>query len=204
MGRLLLISILFIALAAPAASKPILIAVCEEPEGPRIDYGGMNGQEWSLEISTDKYTGVHPVFIINDETPNNIIVYWGNTKKYDNQLSEDFKKFFKDLMSTKAWDAQIIHVTDSQISAIRLYDTGLMLYSLFPKRKMGYFTYHDNQSLFGMAEYTVTATFHACHTSGWPASGRSILPGRRLLFMRACTIASGGIFIPKSVRPIGP
>jgi len=113
----------------PAFAKPILTATCEEPIGSRFDQ--VSGK---VEIRDDGFTGVRPVFILDDEKPGKLLFIWGPA-----QWAKDAG------VETKALEAIIVSTTADKITAVRLDDqaAGVMqMFSLYPAKGLIYFTQH--------------------------------------------------------------
>ena len=128
----------------------------------RYDFDeGSGPDEWTLETSEDAYTGVNPVFIFDDATPNTVTIIWGNTKAFDEYISQELTS------PTKAQSADIVLNTDMQITAVSYYETPVNyaarfeIYTLFPIMGMGYYTYHKNTTMGGRLATTATHYF-AC------------------------------------------
>ena len=142
-------------LASPAPAKTNLLATCSEPKGPRLDYGGPSQEDWKLEKSQDGYKGVNPVFIVDDGNPGKMSIIWGNTKLYDEFVSD----WVKELASPEAQEASIMLNTETQISAVLVAPKGANIYTLYPTTGFGYFTFHSNQSFLG--EFVTGMTLYA-------------------------------------------
>src|SRR5690242_11827132 len=84
--------------------KPILTAVCDEPSGVRIDLVGQ-----AIKKSDDSFTGVKPVFIIDDAKPGTLTVVWGPT-----QAVQDAG------VPTPAVEAHVISQISTKITAVRI------------------------------------------------------------------------------------
>jgi hypothetical protein len=116
-------------LFTPTLSKPILTAVCEEPRGIRIDQ-----VEGAIKTGDDSFTGVNPVFIIDDAKPDVLTLVWGPTKAVQDAG-----------VPTPAVEAQIVSRIAAKITAVRVDDAeyGVVhMYSLYPDKSLVYFTQH--------------------------------------------------------------
>mgnify|MGYP001102787119 CR=1 FL=1 len=129
----------------------ILMATCESPKGPRIDYGDifdLQGQkiqstDQGFIIGEDGYSNMKPSFFINSEEPNILYSIWGNA------VPDDLKNILtaKD-KNNKTEKNTIINKNDFVITATRHIQgtrggTTWMV-TLYPKMGIGYFTSHSH------------------------------------------------------------
>ena len=138
-GRILQVLVcLFI--GEDAWAKPLFTATCEEPHGPRIDYGeelftnagtAASSLKRELKHGDDSFSGVRPVFIVNDDK--SMTVLWGDTQAPG--LPEDLRR------PQRAEVAIIIHQSEEQITAVvQLGKSSVWLYSLYPQLGYGLYT----------------------------------------------------------------
>ncbi len=133
-------------LVADADAKSVMTATCDEPKGPRVDYGGFPAQKSGqpLNHSWDSFTGVYPAFIIDDADPKRLTYVFGNTKAGG------------DLGAKPARAAIVIVGTDEMISAVDVGSNSVAIFTLYPKAGVGFFTYHEAQRLAGGDATAVT------------------------------------------------
>jgi len=119
------ISLLFI--CSSAFAEPYLTITCGELAGDRFDY--IKG---SIEKDTDKYSGIHPTFIIKKANSDIVSIIWG-TKVDDEPPTASTKK------------AKIVSKGTNQFSAIRTVSAGTLLevYSFFPSNGLLYYAEHS-------------------------------------------------------------
>ena len=135
-------------LVMPAQSKPIITAVCEEPAGPRIDFGGPAARQSGkpLNFSNDSFTGVNPTFIIDDSNLNSLTYIFGNTKPATGPA----------LSQRAARLAHIVVLNNNLVSAIETTEDAVALFSLYPVIGLGFFTFHEAKPLNGANAKAVT------------------------------------------------
>ncbi len=125
----LLASALFALATSAASAKPVMTVTCGEPTGIRFDrtHGAVNTNE-------DGFTGVNPLFILDDENPARLTVVWGPAMGAKELLGAE----------TKATEAVIVAKTVNQITAVAADPSGdaVLLYSLYPNDRIVYFTQH--------------------------------------------------------------
>ena len=122
------LAFLLIFIAATATAKPILTATCDEPVGTRYDQ-----ENGVVRTKSDGFSGVNPVFIIDDEKPKTLTFIWG--------AADWAKKELK--MKATAQEAVIISFTEEKITAIRVEEqTVTQMYSLYPSKGLVFFTQH--------------------------------------------------------------
>lgn len=110
-------------------AKPVLTVTCGEPTGIRYDQ--INGK---IEKRDDGFSGVTPVFIVDDEKPGKLLFVWGPAKWAKNVGVE-----------TKALEAVVVSITDDKLTAVRIDDPAfgvVHMYSLYPEKGLVYFTQH--------------------------------------------------------------
>lgn len=111
------------------AREPSLTAVCDQPLGTRLDLVGP-----TIKSGDDSFTGVQPVFIIDEAKPDVLTVVWGATKSVRDGG-----------VPTSALEATIISRTATKITAVRIDDAeyGVVhMYSLYPNKGLVFFTQH--------------------------------------------------------------
>lgn len=149
--RLALIFFL-IQMMIPAFAKPVMTATCDEPVGNRIDQVG-----GKIQRREDGFTGVNPVFILDDEKPGKLLYIWGPAKWARDSGVE-----------TKALEASIVSVTGDKLTAVRVDDHtfGVVhMYSLYPAKGLVFFTQHRHLNVDGGVPSS--ATYHArCKFAG--------------------------------------
>jgi hypothetical protein len=129
MARAIAVAALPTLLFAVAHRAPVLTAVCEEPSGVRVDLVGQ-----TIKKGDDSFTGVKPVFIIDDAKPGILTLVWGPTKSVQDAGAP-----------SPAVEAQIVSQIDTKITAVRIDDPeyGVVhMYSLYPDKGLVFFTQH--------------------------------------------------------------
>lgn len=125
--RNILILFFFVTVAA-AHANPIITATCDEPVGTRYDL-----QNSEVRSQDDGFSGVRPVFIIDDNNPETLTFVWGasNSAKTVFSVKDSVEK------------AKIISKTDEKITAVRTVDHGVtQMFSLYPRENFVFFTQH--------------------------------------------------------------
>ena len=113
-----------------AYARPILTVTCSEPNGPRIDFHG-----GKYEDKQDGFSGVRPTFIFNDDKPQHATVIFGPTASAKDMGYKD----------TGAFDAVVLVRNSDQITLIASTGTHIaQMYTLYPKKGIGYFTLHKH------------------------------------------------------------
>lgn len=139
--------LVFLLIFVPATSiaKPIVTATCGEPVGTRYDQeGGV------VRAKADGFSGVNPVFIIDDEKPRTLTFIWGPADWAKGELGA----------RPSAQEAIIISVTGEKITAVRVEEQGVtQMYSLYPSKGLVFFTQHRYITLAGGVP--TTSTFHS-------------------------------------------
>jgi hypothetical protein len=118
---------IFLTLACfSAQARPVMTIQCDEPNGERIDF-----YEGDFEEKQDGFAGVEPKFIFDDKKPQiaTVILEPANLAKE---------------MGLKASSTFNILVQNTdQITMISSTDKNIVqMYTLFPKKGIGYFTLH--------------------------------------------------------------
>lgn len=152
MGRVIAGAALPALLAVLAHRAPTLTAVCEDPSGVRVDLMGP-----TIKRGDDSFTGVKPVFIIDDAKPGVLTIVWGPTKAVQDAG-----------VPTPAIEAQIISQIDTKITAVRIDDAeyGVVhLYSLYPGKGLVFFTQHRYLNAAGGVP-TASTYYANCRFSG--------------------------------------
>ncbi len=135
----LVVGLLF---ATAVEAKPILTVTCEEPRGTRFDYdAGLYGLETKVEEHKTTFSGVNPVFVVDDQKPTILLVIWGPAKKAVQILEPLLGK--GRYQETKAKEATIIWRTANQITAVEGSGSSIWFHSLYPKLGIGYFSRHS-------------------------------------------------------------
>lgn len=154
MQRLIgLISLWFVVPAAVVAA-PIFTAVCDEPKGPRIDFGRypVTAPEPELRRTEDSYTGVKPVFLIDSDSPQILTYVWGHSEKSVSPPGVS-------LPPTEAKQSAIVVRSPDFISAVERYgDHRVSVFSLYLKLGLGVFTDHTYTDVLGPYAKAVTFT----------------------------------------------
>ena len=145
-----LVAIVMTLLTAVTEAKPVLTVTCSEPTGHRYDY-----VQGSIESSTDGFSGVNPVFVVDDEKPKKLLVIWGPANP---ARALGFER--------RANEATIISATPDKITAVRIDDANsgvVHMYSLYPVKGLVFFTQHRYLNFSGgqpnSATYYVRCTF---------------------------------------------
>lgn len=123
----LLTALVLVVLSFYVQAHPVMTITCTEPHGPRIDYH--NGK---FENTKDGFDDVTPTFIFNDEKPEQVTVLFGPAK------------WAKDAgYDPGAFEATILLKNSEQITMTASTGTHIgQMYSIFPKKGLGYFTLH--------------------------------------------------------------
>ena len=109
-------------------AKPVLTATCGEPVGTRYDQ--VNGEVVS---KADGFTGVAPIFILDDENPKKLTFVWGPAAWARDELK----------LKANAQEAVVISITSDKITAVRVEGEGVtQMYSLYPGKGLVFFTQH--------------------------------------------------------------
>lgn len=134
--------------AAPVPAKPFITIFCEEPEGPRIDVGGLPAKKSGkqLNFSSDGFTDVHPTFIIDDTSTDTLTYLFDNTQPAT----------VLGLNHKPARSAHVLTLNPQMISAIDYGRNMIAVFSLYPEVGFGFFTYHEVQPLGGADAKAVT------------------------------------------------
>ncbi len=145
MVRVKFIILMAVLLDCVALGKTLTV-VCEEPRGPRVDYGALDPltpftKEYTLELGEDRATGVNPVFVIDLTDRKSMTVIWGDTKTLPEAIARP----------PQAKVFPIVHYSDDQISAINSYSGGVWVFSLFHKLGFGIFTRQSHYTFDGNA-----------------------------------------------------
>jgi hypothetical protein len=124
--RLLFLLLAFFPLAAMC--KPVLTATCGEPVGTRYDQ-----ENGVLLTKPDGFSGVTPVFILDDEKPKVITFIWGAAAWVQKELDQ----------KVSAQEAVIVSTSKDKITAVRVEEGGVtQMYSLYPQKGLVFFTQH--------------------------------------------------------------
>lgn len=140
----IILSLLSLAVSTAILAKPILTATCDVPVGNRYDQ--ISG---TIKERHDDFTDVHPVFVLDDQKPDKLLLIFGPTKP-----AQDFG------FPTKAEEAQIVSASKDKVSAILLGDTPaapVEMFTIYPTRGVMFYTKHGG----GSAVDPFTATFQA-------------------------------------------
>ncbi len=151
-GPVSLVLLLLGAFQAPVAAKPLLTVTCDAPQGVDMSYGsGLLGlREGHVETSSVGYPDVHPAFLIDEDTPQRLLVTFGAQPARQEPPAP-----------AQPFEASIIYTTDDQITAVAPRGEAVWMYSFFPKLGIGYFTTH-NHIPFGYTSRSVS-TYALCH-----------------------------------------
>ena len=119
-----------------ASAEPMLTVTCDSPKGKRYDYGkGLLGHEKTkFQESADSFTDSNPIFVLDNNTPTELSVIWGDTKSIPKAMQRP----------TIAAQHPIVPFSKGQITAVNDYDNGVWVYSLFPKLGYAVFTRQSN------------------------------------------------------------
>lgn len=147
-----ILSILFMfGLLTQASAEPILVAVCDEPRGPRIDYMAHisdPSQPPTLKRSEDRSLGVNPSFIIDSTKPDELTWNWGPTK--------GFGKSPIPIQSTGS--DKIVIRTEEIIVSVNVDRRKINVTTLLPKLGFMAFTHHSYSTILGDWFEAVTLT----------------------------------------------
>jgi hypothetical protein len=111
--RLLFLLLAFFPLAAMC--KPVLTATCGEPVGTRYDQ-----ENGVLLTKPDGFSGVTPVFILDDEKPKVITFIWGAAAWVQKELDQ----------KVSAQEAVIVSTSKDKITAVRVEECQSALKSI--------------------------------------------------------------------------
>lgn len=113
-----------------AQAKPTMTVTCSEPNGQRVDfYGGR------FEDKQDGFAGIKPTFIFSDDNPKSATVIFG-------PASSARELGFRD---PGAFEVVVVIQNDEQITLVASTGTHIaQMYSLYPKKGIGYFTLHKH------------------------------------------------------------
>ncbi len=142
------VAVLSCMLSIQLYAKPILTAVCQEPSGPRIDIGGLIAQQAGkdMKISTDGFTGVTPIFVIDDTDPQKLRYLFDNTKG-----ATDLG-----IARRATRSAVIVLQNTDMISSVETSSDTIAVFSLYPKAGVGFLTYHESNAIGGADAKSVT------------------------------------------------
>ncbi len=107
-----------------------MTVTCTEPNGPRVDfYGGR------FEEKQDGFAGVKPTFIFTDDKPKSVTVIFGPAATARELGIKD----------AGAFEAAVVVQNSEQITLVASAGTHIaQMYSLYPKKGIGYFTLHKH------------------------------------------------------------
>ena len=99
-----LLLLLAVAFQATVTATPLLTVACDEPQGADISYGsGLLGlQEPTVDTSAVVYPGLHPTFLIDEDTPQRLRVTFGDGAANQAPPSDP----------TPPFEASILYATD--------------------------------------------------------------------------------------------
>src|SRR5712664_3730456 len=122
-GPVSLVLLLLGAFQAPVAAKPLLTVTCDAPQGVDMSYGsGLFGlREGHVETSSVGYPDVHPAFLIDEDTPQRLLVTFGVQPARPEPPAP-----------AQPFEASIIYTTDDQITAVAPRGEAVWMYSLVP------------------------------------------------------------------------
>ncbi len=162
---------IFLTLTGIAQAQSIVTVTCQPPKGSRISYG-IPPEDWlvqrddsqsrfELETGETSFTGVNPIFLLDGENPQEMIVIWGDTK---------VEGVPEELIRSDAKKLPIVHLSENQITAVESYSNGVWVHSLYPKLGFGVFT---RQTHYTGVEHAIGAVFYSkCRFSGLVTSER--------------------------------
>lgn len=132
----------------PIHGKTLMTAVCQEPSGQRMDFGGLLAKQTGkdLNFSTDGFTDVNPIFRIDDTDQKKLAYLFANTKG-----SAEFGIAQRGFRS-----AYIVLASVDVISAIETSADTIAIFSLYPRAGVGFFTYHEANPISGADAKSVT------------------------------------------------
>lgn len=118
---------IFLTLACCSAqARPVMTITCNEPNGTRTDF-----YEGEFQEEQDGFAGVTPTFIFDDKKPQLATVIFKPSGLAKAMGLKDSSAF------------NIIVQNSDQITLVEATDTNLaQMYTLFPKKGIGYFTLH--------------------------------------------------------------
>ena len=121
--------IILVSFLSSIQAQSILTVRCEPPVGMRIDYGVLdisNPKEYELQTGEDSYTGVGPVFLVDEQNPEQMTVIWGASHLVaDESRTGETKK------------VPIVSRSPDQITGVESDENSVWVFSLFPKLKFG-------------------------------------------------------------------
>ena len=137
--------ILLMFASATSTAKPVVTVTCAEPIGSRYDL-----QDGVVRAQADRFSGVRPVFILDDDKPKVLTFIWGPADWAKRELG----------VQQSAQEAIIVSVTAEKITAIRTEEQGVtQMYSLYPSSGLVFFTQHRYVALAGGVP--TASTFHS-------------------------------------------
>ena len=135
------ITALLLLLPIPAMSGLLTTIRCKEPTGTRI----LAGPAGSFTSAPDGFTGVKPTFILNEKTPQSLMVSFGASK------------IIGDLIPEAATSASIVEISRDRIVAIEKAGDPIWTYTLYPSKGVGFFT----KTSLGPLDLPYIATYHS-------------------------------------------
>ena len=126
----ILTGIVVSAMCLSAQARPVMTVTCNEPNGQRVDfYSG------KFEEKQDGFAGVKPTFIFNADNPRSATVIFSPASGAKEMGIKD----------SGAFEAVVVVRNSEQITLIASTGTHIaQMYSLFPKKRIGYFTLHKH------------------------------------------------------------
>lgn len=106
--------------ASPVIAKPILTATCDDPTGTTVRQTGTG-----IEQVQDGFIDVHPVFVLDSDHRDKLLVVFGSTKPARNLGA-----------TTQADEATIISRSKEMITGVLVADTNRIVetFTLFPTK----------------------------------------------------------------------
>ena len=124
----ILTGIVVLVMCFSAQARPVMTVTCNEPNGQRVDF-----YDRKFEEKQDGFAGVKPMFIFNDDKPSSAVVIFGPAAGVKELGLKD----------TGAFEAVVVVRNSEQITLVASTGTHIaQMYSLFPKKGIGYFTLH--------------------------------------------------------------
>ena len=135
-------------MAGSSLAKPFFTVVCDEPKGPRVDVGGWLAEKSGKRINQieDSYTGVFPAFILDDADLKHLTYVFGNTKSAKGL----------GVPTPGAQQAYVLNLSGDLITAVKLTEDGVAVFSLYPASGFGFFTFHESNPIGGADAKAVT------------------------------------------------
>ena len=149
--HLMLISTLW--LSPIANASPGLRAVCDDLKGSETRYGSSLWEldDGTIETSPTEYPGAQLIFHLEPDQPRTLMVMWRQSPAaFD--IADD---------RSQPYNANIVLNTASQLTAIHHHVQAVWMYSIFPKLRIAYISFHSHFPL--GYDSRSTSIYAICH-----------------------------------------